>query len=113
MDPNRVLSVCHVKRAAAPEEQRSPFPEPCRWKTIRPTGCQPAPPRGPMIRWPRGGGVALVPTILASNANVADEATNGMFAHQYRELVGDSEDLAQETRDLQTALRADLAELRQ
>jgi hypothetical protein len=45
--------------------------------------------------------------------NVAGETTNERFADQYRELVGDSENLAQETRGLQTALRADLAERRQ
>jgi outer membrane murein-binding lipoprotein Lpp len=58
------------------------------------------------------GGVALLSTIVASNAGVASEKTKGQFADQYRELVGDYEKLAQETRDLQAAMQADLAELR-
>lgn len=58
------------------------------------------------------GGVALLSTIVASNAGVASEKTKGQFADQYRGLVGDYEKLTQETRDLQAAMQADLAELR-
>jgi outer membrane murein-binding lipoprotein Lpp len=59
------------------------------------------------------GVVALLSTIVASNAGVASEKTKGKFADQYSELVGDYEKLAQETKDLQAAMQADLAELRQ
>ncbi len=40
------------------------------------------------------------------------EKTKGKLADQYRELVGEYENLAQQTRDLQAAMQADLAELR-
>jgi outer membrane murein-binding lipoprotein Lpp len=58
------------------------------------------------------GAVALLSTIVASNAGVASEKTRGQFADQYRELVGNYEKLAQETRDLLAAMQTDLAELR-
>jgi len=57
------------------------------------------------------GAVALLSTIVASNAGVASEKTRGKFADQYRELVSQYESLAQQTRDLQAAMQADLAEL--
>ena len=57
------------------------------------------------------GVVALLSTIVASNAGVASEKTRGKLADQYRELVGEYETLAQQTRDLQAAMQADLAEL--
>ena len=57
------------------------------------------------------GVVALLSTIVASNAGVASEKTKGKLADQYRELVGEYENLAQQTRDLQAAMQADLAEL--
>jgi hypothetical protein len=59
------------------------------------------------------GGVALLSTIVASNASVASEKTKGKWAEQYGELVGNYEGLARETRDLQAALQAELTELRQ
>ena len=57
------------------------------------------------------GAVALLATIVASNAGIASEKTRGKFADQYRELVSQYESLAQQTRDLQAAMQADLAEL--
>jgi outer membrane murein-binding lipoprotein Lpp len=57
------------------------------------------------------GAVALLSTIVASNAGIASEKTRGKFADQYRELVSQYESLAQQTRDLQAAMQADLAEL--
>ena len=57
------------------------------------------------------GAVALLSTIGASNAGIASEKTRGKFADQYRELVSQYESLAQQTRDLQAAMQADLAEL--
>jgi hypothetical protein len=59
------------------------------------------------------GGVALFSTVVASNASVASEKTKGKWADQYGELVGNYEGLARDTRDLQAALQAELAELRQ
>jgi hypothetical protein len=58
------------------------------------------------------GVVALISTVVASNAGVASEKTKGKFTEQYRELVTSYEALAQKTRDLQTAAQAELAELR-
>ncbi len=59
------------------------------------------------------GVVALISTVVASNASVASEKAKGKFTEQYRELVVSYEALAQETRDLQTSMQAELAELRQ
>jgi hypothetical protein len=58
------------------------------------------------------GVVALISTVVASNAGVASEKTKGKLTEQYRELVTSYEALAQETHDLQTAAQAELAELR-
>jgi outer membrane murein-binding lipoprotein Lpp len=57
------------------------------------------------------GAVALLATIVASNAAVASEKTKGELADQYRELVAEYETLAQQTRALQAAMQTDLAEL--
>ncbi len=57
------------------------------------------------------GAMTVLSTIVASNAGVASEKTRGKFADQYGELVSRYEDLAQQTRDLQAAMQADLSEL--
>ena len=59
------------------------------------------------------GGAALLTTYIGARAGVAAEKTKGKLADQYHELAGDYHNLAQETRDLQAAMQADLAELRQ
>ncbi|HEY4976142.1 MAG TPA: hypothetical protein VII05_02165 [Gaiellaceae bacterium] len=59
------------------------------------------------------GAVALLSTIVAGNAGVAAEAEKGKNGEQYRLLAADYETLAKETRDAATAMKADLATLRE
>ena len=59
------------------------------------------------------GAVALLSTIVAGNASVAAEAEKGKNGEQYRLLAADYETLAKETRDAATAMKADLATLRE
>jgi len=59
------------------------------------------------------GAVALLSTIVAGNAGVAAEAEKSKNGEQYRLLAADYETLAKETRDAATAMKADLATLRE
>ncbi len=72
------------------------------------------------IGWPEAlilaiiviGVVALISTLVASRAGVDAEKAKGTSTEQYRKLVSDYEGLAKETREVQSAMKADLAELR-
>jgi len=55
---------------------------------------------------------AVLSAVVAGRAQVASEAEKGKSGEQYRVLAADYEGLAKETRDVQKAMRADLAELR-
>jgi len=55
---------------------------------------------------------AVLSAVVAGRAQVASEAEKGKSAGQYRALAADYESLAKETRDVQKAMQADLAELR-
>lgn len=59
------------------------------------------------------GVVALLSTIVAGNASVANEEAKGKNGEQYRALAADYETLAKETRDAATAMQADLAKMRE
>ena len=59
------------------------------------------------------GVVALLSTIVAGNASVANEEAKGKNGEQYRVLAADYETLAKETRDAATAMQADLAKMRE
>ena len=59
------------------------------------------------------GVVALLSTIVAGNASVANEEAKGKNGEQYRMLAADYETLAKETRDSATAMQADLAKMRE
>jgi ribosome-binding protein aMBF1 (putative translation factor) len=73
------------------------------------------------IGWPEAlviaiiviGGVALISTWVASRAGVASEKAKGTNVEQYGKLVADYEDLTRETREVQAAMQADLAGLRE
>jgi hypothetical protein len=58
------------------------------------------------------GWVALLSTVIAARAGVDAEKAKGTSTEQYRKLVSDYEELTRETREVQTAVRDDLAELR-
>jgi ABC-type transport system involved in cytochrome bd biosynthesis fused ATPase/permease subunit len=58
------------------------------------------------------GAVALISTLVASRAGVKAEEAKAKGGEHYRALAADYEALARETRDLQAAMQADLAELR-
>jgi len=59
------------------------------------------------------GGVALLSSVVAGNASVATEKAKGENGEQFRTLAADYEALAKETRDAATAIKADLATLRE
>jgi hypothetical protein len=59
------------------------------------------------------GAAGILMTYMGVRGGVAAEETKGKLASQYRELLGSYEKLAQETKDLQAAMQADLAGLRQ
>lgn len=56
---------------------------------------------------------AVLSTVYGSKAAVRAEEAKGKNGEQLRRLAADYETLARETRDLQTVMQADLAELRQ
>lgn len=58
------------------------------------------------------GVAAVLSAVIAGRAQVASEAEKGKSGEQYRALATDYEGLAKETRDVQKAMQADLAELR-
>jgi hypothetical protein len=58
------------------------------------------------------GLVALISTVVASNAGVAAEQAKGKHAEEYQRLASDYETLTRETRDAQATMQVDLAELR-
>jgi len=57
------------------------------------------------------GVAAVLSAVVAGRAQVASEAEKGKSGEQYRTLATDYEGLAKETRDVQKAMQADLAEL--
>ena len=59
------------------------------------------------------GAVALISTVVAARASERSEETKGKWTGEYQKLVGDYEALAQEMKDGQTAMQADLAGLRE
>ena len=59
------------------------------------------------------GAVTLLATQMAAKAGVAGEEAKGKYGEQYRMLADDYEKLANETRDIQAAIRADVAGLAQ
>jgi len=58
------------------------------------------------------GVVAVVSAVMVGRALAARKADKGTSGGQYRALAADYEGLAQETRDVQKTMQADLAELR-
>jgi hypothetical protein len=72
------------------------------------------------IGWPEAlilaiiviGVVALISTLVASRAGVDAEKAKGTTAEQFGKLVADYEGLAKETREVQSVMQTDLAELR-
>ena len=58
------------------------------------------------------GVVSVVSAVIAARAAVAQEEAKGKYGDQYRTLAADYEALARETREVQAAMQADLADLR-
>lgn len=58
------------------------------------------------------GAAGILMTYMGVRGGIAGEAMKGKLANEYRELLGSYESLAEETRSVQAAMQADLAELR-
>lgn len=59
------------------------------------------------------GVFVVIVTVVAANMSIAAEKAKGENGEQYRLIAADYETLAKETRDVTTAIQADLATLRE